>query len=97
MILLLMREDLFLVGGQPVEQVVENTRGLARADQVAVQGIELKRELSERLVQAAAGLDVGLDRHQQPLHGGIGVALARRCRRPAAAARPTSSSSRAAG
>jgi hypothetical protein len=58
-------EDLFLVGGDAVEQAVEDARLLAGSDQVAEQLVELDRVLGEGLRQVEAGLDVGADLVEQ--------------------------------
>ena len=50
--------------------------GLARAHQVAEQRVEIQGVLLERLLQARARFDVGLDVEQQLRHRGVAVALA---------------------
>jgi hypothetical protein len=58
--------DFFLVGRQAVEQGIENTGLLAGLDQIAEQGIEIQRIFAKGRGQTGAGLDIGLDRRQQP-------------------------------
>ena len=67
--------DLFLVGGEAVEQLLENTGLLAGRHQVAEQRVEVQRVLAERGGQRRAGLDLGLDLVQQPPHRRVRRAL----------------------
>src|SRR5207245_6041346 len=69
-------EDLFFVGSQALQEVFENPGLLAGRNEVAVQGVEVKRVLPERRGERGARLHVGLDPHQQPRYRRVGVAFA---------------------
>src|SRR2546421_12686477 len=49
---------------------------LARFHQVHEQVVEVERMLAKRLMERGAPLDVGLDVEDEPLHGGLVIAVA---------------------
>ncbi len=59
-------EDLLLVRGKPIEDAVEHAGGLASADEVAVERVEVRRMGAKSLRQAGACLDPSFDVHHQP-------------------------------
>ena len=70
-------QNFFLVGRQAVEQGCPEYRPASPAPtRLQIQVVEIQRKLAERLLQAAAGLDVGLDVEQQTRDGGVVMALA---------------------
>ncbi len=65
--------------------------GFAGADEVAVEVVELRRVLAERLRQAGAGFDAALEVHHEAREARVGCGRGRRSRTTAAAARPARS------
>src|SRR4030095_12878173 len=66
--------DLFLVGGQAVEDRVERAGRLAGGDQVAVKSVEVVPVLAKRLRHRRARLDLVLDLHHEARETGVAMA-----------------------
>ena len=65
----------FLVGGQTVQQAVQNTGLFASANQVAKQRVEIQGMFFKCLFQAGTAFNLGFDRHQQFLYRCVAVTL----------------------
>jgi hypothetical protein len=74
LILPLRVSDVFLVRRHRVEDGIEHARGLAGLYEVAIQLVELHRELVQRFGEIGATLDIGLDSDQHVLHARVGLA-----------------------
>ncbi len=72
--LLLDGDRFFLVGGQAIEQGLQDAGGFTSFDEVAVQRVEVHRVLAEGLRQAGAGLHIAADVVEQLGHARVGGA-----------------------
>src|SRR3990167_1467532 len=68
--------DFFLIGGDLIQNAVQDTRLFTRLHQVAVQGIKVKRKLAKRLVQLGTRLHVLFDGQDDFLHGWVFMSFA---------------------